>query len=246
MDEQTPIIPQKNASRKKLILLIVILIIILVGGFIAYGKFIMKANSISEMMNPTKFNPTCKYNDPNLCKFINNWPNVKNFTMESASTSLDGKVLDLNFTMDGDDKSQMISRENGKESANYINIGDMQYTKDYTDNKWFKYAYSNSSYDVSLKDYKEDFSNDAEDTTLYQKIGTEVCDKYTCFKYQVIYPRLSGVKEYIFFDTKQYLLRKTWTEANDGSTTESTYDYSNIKISEPSPIKEGIPYSTNN
>lgn len=46
-------------------------------------------------------------------------------------------------------------------------------------------------------------------------------------------------KEYILFDDKDYLLRKTITEGPDNNLATSEFDYSKITISEPSPIKEG-------
>lgn len=228
-------------------IIIILVIIVLGGGYVAYAKLVKKASSLGAVFSPAtlKLDPNCKYNDPDLCKFMNNWKSVDDMIVTSDSTGSDGKGSTLTLKIKGSDKDQMIVTEAGKETYNYITIGNTSYTKDYTDNKWFKYTYSADKDLVKSEESKIDFDAKEEnvaDKTTYQKIGTEACGKYTCFKYQVIDPAVTDSTEYIYFDNKEYLLRKTRSEAKDGSISEAAFDYSNFSISEPSPVKEGNPY----
>ena len=172
---------------------------------------------------------------------MNNWKDIKSFTMTSVTTDKDNKKNEYIFKIDNED-SQMISNENGKENYNYIVIGDTSYTKDYTDNKWFKYTSKDEKNDELEKIDFDDKESSIEDKTTYKRIGEEACGKLTCFKYQVLDPAMIDSIEYIYFDNKEYTLRKTRDELKDGTVSESTFDYSNVKLSVPSPIKEGSPY----
>jgi hypothetical protein len=47
--------------------------------------------------------------------------------------------------------------------------------------------------------------------------------------------------QYMWFDDKDYLMRKMLTEGKNGDVSESVYSYAKVTINEPSPIKEGMP-----
>ncbi len=243
-------VPVKQKSKNRLIIAIIIFValVILGGGYYAYAKVYKKTSSIiKEVATNTTLNPICKYNDPDLCKFINNWKDLKYMTMKTTSTAKDGKVTSWTMKTEGENNSQMTSEENGNENYNTITIGNTTYTKDYADNKWFKYVRNETDDTTTSIDNNIDFDEKAdqvEDKTTYQKIGQEGCGKYTCFKYKVVDPSNTETTEYIYFDNKEYQLRKTRSEDKDGTISESTLDYSKINISEPSPTKEGDPYSS--
>lgn len=235
--------PKQGGSK---LLLVIILILVLIGaGVAAYFIFVKKASDtgggVLSSIIPKSLNATCKYNDPDLCKFINGWKEVKYMTMVSTDAT-----NSMTFKMEGDDKSQVVMGESGSEKYNTITIGKTTYTKDYTDSKWFKYTASDSTDSiVSSQENQVDFDDkaeQAEDKTTYEKIGTEACGKLTCFKYKVIDPANTESTEYIYFDNKDYQLRKSRSEAKDGTVSEATYSYDKVSISEPSPVKEGNPY----
>ena len=234
--------------KKKPVALIIILIILFLGVAVAIYFFYLKkdegTNIIQKIVNDAKpLNPNCKFNEPDLCKFVNNWKDVGYFTASITSTQ-EGKKSEMILKTIGTDKTQMTSSENGQENFNTITIGDAYYTKDYSDGKWTKTVYQkneSSAESETKKTYEFDAENDP---TQYKKIGTEACGKLTCFKYQVIDPRNTDSTEYIYFDNKDYMLRKTYSESKDGSIMETELDYSKITISEPSPIKESATVPT--
>lgn len=240
----------KKSNKGKIVALIVIILALVAGGgYYAYSKLSKNSdegstNSVGDKVAESE----CKYDDKDLCKFITSWKDEKYITMKGTSTDKDGKISTWLMKMEGENKSQMVSSEEGEEKYNTITIDNTTYTKDYTDNKWFKQTSSSDS-EVTNDYIKEDIDFDekeasVEDKTTYQKIGKEKCDKWTCFKYQVIDPTNNESTQYIYFDDDEYLLRKMRTEELDGTITEITYDYSKFSISEPSPTKEGSLYDS--
>ncbi|GEM_PF-818004 len=211
------------------------------GGYYFYTKnqngSQTKGSSESTGGSSKKVSDACKYNDRDLCKFVNTWSGVDKYTLKSSTTGEGGQV-DSTFMFDGKDKSQMMMVQNGTESFNVITMGNTTYMKDYADNKWTKTTYSpeNSVTD----DYNFDFDSKAEqadDKTTYNKIGTESCGKFNCFKYQIIEPEQPDVTQFLWFDNREYKLRRLQFSSDDG-TTDMTVEYANVSIKEPSPIKE--------
>ncbi len=220
------------------IILFIIFIVLAAGGYLIYKK---GSGVLKSAVSSITLNPNCKQNDPDLCKFLNNWQSIDYFTANSTST-FEGKEQKSVMKSVGDDKFQMTNITGGSENYNMISIGNTTYTKDYTDGKWLKTTLEPTKSDASATEIKDEFDfNVEEDQTTYKKIGKEACGKLTCFKYQVIDPQMAELnsKEYILFDDKDYLLRKTITEGPDNNLATSEFDYSKITIIEPSPIKEG-------
>lgn len=182
-------------------------------------------------------NPNCKHNDPDLCKFVNNFKEHKEFKATSVTTGKEGK-MEGTYEMQGEDKFHMMSSVGGKEMMNMISIGDITYTKDYSDNKWWKQKASKENSEIKDEYAKDYSSEEVEDKTTYNKEGKEACGDKQCFKYKVVNPDMGDYTEYIYFDDKEYLLRKTRTEDKEGNVTEATYAYGGVSISAPSPTKE--------
>lgn len=230
---------------KTVVLVIVAIVLVAGGGF----YFITQrgggvSNPLSSMMGKA-LNPNCEYKDPDLCKFFNNFKELENYSMMTTSKS-GGTTMESKFESQGKDKSHIVSSESGKENMNMITIGDTTYTKDFSDNKWFKHTYKPDPNITPIKaesDVKDTFDDkkQIEDKTEYKAQGKEACGNLTCFKYQVVSPQDDGATTYIWFDDREYMLRKQTTTDKDGNSTESTFAYDAVSITEPSPVKEGEP-----
>ena len=227
-----------------IIVLIVVVCLALVGGGV---WFALKARHGGSSLLPAKFtlSDKCDQNDKELCKFLNNFKNIKNYTVKGTTTAA-GKTSQSTFVLDTDTKYQIINTTAGKEDYNVVSIGDTSYTKDYTDNKWFKETVKASDQTQQKSNFEfntnDTTANTAQKTT-YKSLGMEKCDNRTCFKYQAITPG-SDMTRYLWFDDRDYLLRKTRMEMKDGTVMEETYAYDNAKVSAPSPVKEGSPTSS--
>lgn len=236
-----PAVPAQSGGKKSKGPLVIIIVVIAVLAALGLGFFFLKDAILSAKgLNGQVLNPNCRLNDKDLCKFMSNFKGLENMSAKTEST-INGKKNETLTEVQGSDKIHMITTVEGKEEYNIIVIGNTTYTKDYTDNKWWKSTQEETPDTQSKEDWNDAFEesvNNAEDKTTYKKIGKEACGKLTCFKYQVIDPAMTDSTEYIWFDTKKYSLRKTRSEGKDGVVTETTYTYENINITEPSPTKE--------
>ncbi len=231
--------------------IVLVLVVVLLAALGAAGWYIWQKRSGNPAPLATVGLQTvkCEYDDKDLCKFLNNFRGLDAFSVASTSGS-GAQATEYHMVINGDD-SQTIMKTGGKETMNSITIKDTTYTKDYSDNKWWKETATKE--DSKLKDdlVFDDSSNDqagqpAEPVqkTQYKAMGKEACGKLNCFKYEVIEPGDdSGGKQYIWFDDKQYRMRKTQTVTSEGSYN-SEYSYDKVKVSVPSPVKEGTPGST--
>jgi hypothetical protein len=213
------------------------------GGYMFSQKGGSPLSKISEAVSSVApLNPNCEYNDPDLCKFLNNWKTIKDYSVKSVSTAKEGNSESL-FEISGEDKFHMMSSENGKELMNMITIGKTNYTKDYSDNKWWKQVQKEIKNEY-VDDMKLDFDEDTkegqkpEQKTQYKQVGKEACGNLQCFKYEVMDPGVTESQEFILFDDKEYRLRKNISIAKDGSRYESEISYSGVSIKEPSPTKD--------
>lgn len=220
-------------------------VVLLVGG----GVFLFTKNNggtASPLNGLVKapLDANCELKDPDLCKFMNNWKNVRDYTITSASKEKSGETSESVFEISGE-SSHMLAKQNGKDVLEMINIEKTTYTKDYTDNQWWKHTYEPDKQNEFTKELtdKSDFDETKaiEDKTTYKSLGKEACGDLQCFKYQIVNADDSGSTELIWFDDREYLLRKQSTSDKEGNTTESAFAYNGVNISAPSPVKEGTP-----
>lgn len=218
--------------------------VLLVGAGTLYFMSQKGMNPAASLIGKT-LNPNCEYKDPDLCKFFNNWKEMSNYSMNTLTKSA-GNTSESVFESSGKDKTHILSSENGKESFNMITIGDTTYTKDYTDNKWFKQVIAKEPSGTPApvqNDIKTTFDDkkQMEDKTEFKALDKEACGNLTCFKYQIISTTDDGAINYMWFDDREYLLRKEAMTGKNGDVNESTFSYDNANISAPSPVKEGEP-----
>jgi len=221
-----------------------IIIIVLIAGaaFFFVNKNNGGGNPISSLVK-APLNPVCELKDPELCKFMNNWQTIKDYSMTSTSTDkAHGAKMESVFEISGKN-THMIGKENGKDNYEMISIDNSTYTKDYSDNTWWKMTYDPEKNKELTKEFMKDdvFDEDkaVEDKTEYKLIGKEACGNMTCFKYQVIDANDTSTTQYIWFDDRDYLLRKQSTVDADGNSMDVMFAYGSVTVSVPSPVKEG-------
>lgn len=231
---------KKKQGFSKVILLVIVGTLFVAGG----GYFFLsKSGGLPAGLAP--LNPVCEFNDPDLCKFVNNFSNIKNYSIQTtfflAGGKEEGKSI---FEAQGEDRSHIVNFLSGRgETSNWIIIGDTTYIKTYLDNSWEKYSQPLGEVEKDVKNYRSDFGGEktTKDTTTYKKIGKELCESHQCFKYQLIDPSATDTTDYIWFDDREYRLRKTRTESSDGSVSDSIFSYEKISIVEPSPVRDVNP-----
>lgn len=186
---------------------------------------------------------TCPYGDKILCRFLTNWTGVGAMSMRSTAV-IDGKRSETLIENDGKDASRLTMTEDGKETFVSITIGQATYMKNIAGGFWLKSSATASKPGETATEEgaKIDFTikESAEETTNYVAAGKEACGSLTCFKYEVV-TKGSPVKEYIWFDDKEYRLRRMMTISADGSSNDTAVSYDGIVITAPSPVQEAPP-----
>ena len=230
-----------------IMLLLAAVVLVGVGG-VGYYVF-TKQKSSSSSMSPIvssaankEVNDACnkQLSDKDFCKFASNWQVLENYKSTLVSTSKTGTTT-MNMETDGADKTKAVTFQDGKEISAFITIGKTFYTKDEADGSWTKFTDDSITQpstkikdEVKITDFKE--SKAETDKTQYKKIGKEACDKLTCFKYQIIDPKTPTSEQFVWFDTRDYVMRRWLTKDIEG-TTDMKLSYDKVAISAPSPIK---------
>lgn len=236
----------KSVPKKSPVKVIAIVILLLIFAALGGGYLFMK-NSGSSMLSSipgvkAPLNDKCDKNDPELCKFLNNWQYQSDHTVITKA-DYGGMAIESTFMMTKD-KTHMTTKQNGKEISNTISIGDDTYTLDYSDNSWWKTTYkaeeTTTEEDSMSMEENVDFS-EFKDDSEYKFIAKEACGDLMCFKYQFIMNESNSSTQFIWFDDKDYLLRKMMMGEEGQGTSESIYSYDKVEISAPTPVKEGSP-----
>lgn len=179
-------------------------------------------------------------NDETFCKFAGAFGATQYYKVSATTTGPEG-TASVELSGDSRDNSQMVVKQNGQEQANLVVYSGVTYSKDYSDNQWFKFASDDANKpevtDLKKEFAKGDFKNEQGQKIDYVKTGTEKCGNLTCFKYQVKDPAKPAEESFLWFDNSDYLLRRITVK--DGQiSTDMSVTYQSVSITEPSPTKE--------
>lgn len=237
--------PAVNSQRNQLgvghlglVLAVVVVLALGSVGYFVYNKNKDSgATAADKALQQALKNAKCDYDDKDLCKFFTSYKEQKYYTVNTTSKS-DGKTS--NMTLKSEDSDKSYFKLNGEVSYEVVTIGQTTYTKA-ANGTWWKQTAKNDTA-TTLKDEASPQLSEPEPTAeadkiTYKKIGTEKCGNLTCFKYQMIDPSDTKTTSYLWFDNKDYQLRRVQT-TSEGSTMDATYSYAKVSISEPSPVKE--------
>ena len=229
---------QDNRGVAHLALIAVIVVVLAAVGFAAYRVMNEDKDKDSSANSTGQQNTQvpCESDDKDLCKFFSSWKASKKYRI--VSTAADGSKS--TFEVDGDKSRVSMSMEGNPYEV--ITIDKTTYTR--AGSTWYKQTIKDAEDDVA-KNYEVDFDEPddegtTEDKTTYKKLGKEACGNLTCFKYEVVDPAHADTKEFIWFDDKDYQLRRSRTESPEG-VAEMTFEYDGVTVSEPSPVKDLAP-----
>lgn len=209
--------------------IVAVVVLLVVGGV---GWWVWQKNNTPQQKAIK--NAECNYEDKDICKFFASWNATDQYTFETSSQQ-DGQTVTMKIQVDGQDKTHVTF--SGDLNYETITIGNALYTK--AGDTWYKQTLSAEEVSNYQGDVDADFTEPTEGGKVtYTKVGTEDCGDRECFKYEMVDADQPGVKTYLWFDTKDYLLRRMQVVNADGTTTEMTVTYDSGSISEPSPVKE--------
>lgn len=221
------------------------LVAFLILIFLTAGIFVLVNNkSSSDKLSSGSekdFKADCQLQDQNLCQFVKNADKKSNYKIHSITVFADGNQVESFLEYSGQDYSY-IGKDNGKE-VRVIKINDTIYTQD-LDGKWFKTKNNRNlqnqeipgRFQFSLKEVNTG-TKSAVTQRAFKFLGKEPCVTLNCFKYQMINLEKSDEENYIWFDDKEYLIRRQLTKQENGSVFDVEYSYEPVNISVPGPIK---------
>lgn len=181
--------------------------------------------------------------DENLCKFAAASERSTEKSYRSVLTLVDNSGTTITTTdYENIDRSKWTIQQNGQQIDAFILYDADGYVFDKSDGVWAHYRdpeFAPTLGDSTLEVY--DFSSaESEDVQefrdRYKFVREEDCGELTCFKYQITIEGDENTKAFMWFDTKDYLLRRYQTIGKD-STTNTQYIYEDISISVPDKIK---------
>lgn len=235
-----------NFFKKYKILLVVVLVVVAGGVWLATksdggsGSSGSTAKSSSSVNKEVQDKCKADVNDELFCKFAGHFASVGDYKVTVNTTDQSGASV-LELASDSKGNSTMLVKQNGQEQGSVIVFSGTTYSKDYTDGTWFKFSSSDTTKPAALDLKKEfvkgDFKAEDGQKIDYKNVGTEKCGNLNCHKYQVVDPTKQGEEGFIWFDTKDYLLRRV-TIKNSDTNTDMSLSYSAVNISAPSPTKD--------
>jgi outer membrane lipoprotein-sorting protein len=226
-------------------IVVIAAIVLGVGGFIAWRVMDAQKNQqASTSKNQPLADVPCNLSDKDLCKFFTSWKANGQYKVTSSQTA-DGKTTTSTYEASNNGANyHMIMTVEGA-PYEIIGVGDTLYTKDASDGKWWKQQLPKAQENTVKGNYNYDFKEPASDSPqpaaqepTYTKIGKEACGSLTCFKYQTHDPASPNDKTFIWFDDKDYQMRRYRVEMADGSISDQTFAYSSVNITAPSPTKD--------
>ncbi len=185
----------------------------------------------------------CPYDDKDLCRFMMNWKEAPSYTSTMTTQTPGEAVMTTEVKQShGGKRSDMVSRQGGKEVSHIVMIDGTTYMRDYEAGVWWKFAAQAAVAPESVLpevDIAYDEEGEiAEDTTVYEKLGKEACGDRQCFKYKVTDPAYPEIT-YWWFDDRDYMMRKMRTESPDGGSFEMTMTPGDVTVDPPTgTIKE--------
>ena len=231
----------QEGSVVQILLAVVVVVVVAVVGVFAWKNMKKNADDVSSDLGSKLASAKCDYDDKDLCKFFTSYKEHKSYKLVMTTTTAEGQQSTSTIEAEGHDKTHMTMSGSGM-NIETITIGKTIYTKA-ANGTWWKQTLDDKKLEETKKDVgtpelKEPSKDEPEaQKTQYKKIGKEPCGKLECFKYQVIQSSDSSTTEYIWFDTKDYQMRRSTSESSEGKS-EMVYTYEDVKISEPSPVKE--------
>jgi hypothetical protein len=226
-------------------IVIIAVIVLGVGGFIAWRVMDSQKqqNANNGSGNTQLANVPCNLDDKDLCKFFSSWQASGQYKVTSSQTA-EGKTSTSTYEASDNGKNYHMTMAIEGMPYEIIGIGDTLYTKDSSDGKWWKQQLPKDQENNVKGNYNYDFEAPTADTQeqasqepTYKKIGKEACGNLMCFKYEVVDPSSPSSKQTLWFDDKDYQLRRMRLES-DGTISDQSFAYSSVSITAPSPTKD--------
>lgn len=233
-------------------LAVLVLIVVAVGaiGFVGYtvstknkNNSSSKSSQVAQVSQPAvKVDDTClkQLNDKDLCKFATNVKALdKTSFVENLSMSNESGSTTMKISQDANGNNEASFKMAGFD-FDVITVGGYIYSKD--SGVWVRYPAGSDLAPPAEDPLKDMNLFDAKDYTdggkvTFKKVGTEACGSVTCFKYDVTDRSDTGGQYSMWFDTKDYQLRRMYFKSG-AETFDLSISYENVKVAAPATWKD--------
>jgi len=234
--DSRPSTHQKPLSYIILICAVLLLVIVL-------GMYMVKSSTTNSKTTPKTLTTNTCTQDEAMCAFLEKVADKdKYYTMPITATisisTINSATPTGQVVLQADTKNNVYvtSSESGKIQGELLLVNDTLYKKNLVKGNWQK---QNSLNTQAFIEFRQKALNEIKvpnEKIAYTLIGKETCGSQTCFVYQFINAERSSIKETIYFDTNDYLLRKLVSQTANGTTTETSFSYNDLTITPPANI----------
>lgn len=217
---------------------VVIITVIVIGAIFTASKRIFNMGQLSKM---DSFDACQKLvNEEALCHFASKQAeSSKNYVLTSTLSSEQATTV-TTLEAENSDRMKSLTLSGLQEVDAYVVIDATTYVKDYEDDKWA--MYTDSEFEPSQSNGNFDFTSETSQDVVelrdnYEFETMEKCNDLNCYKYKVKSTDDPEAVTYVWFDDKEYKLRRIMN-VTDEATTNSQVEYKEVKITAPSPTKE--------
>ena len=171
--------------------------------------------------------------DGDFCKFLHKQSLVTKVAIQTLGNS-QGSELKSTIMIDG---SRSWLKAEGAINYEIISDNGTTYTKG--GDTWWQSA---TATEQPLKIDEFTFKTPSPEalaakSVTYEKQSQEDCQDRQCLKFAVTDPAAGTAPTFIWFDTQDYLMRKSRVD-NNGAFNEQTFSYDNVTIPTPDPVKQ--------
>jgi len=203
----------------------------------------------TKLSNQSSKSASCPYNDKVFCQFFTRLTDAKKYYPGSLKLSVQsintaGEKTSSTWQTDGKDKGAITTYKNDNFSSDTISIGKDIYIKNTDRNSWTKEDLSvfnaglNFNIDITnIKQFVLSKTVQKLNGAKVQNMGTESCGNQICYRYKISIASLNDSQEFLFFDSMNYKLIKTHSEAKNGYREDSSISYDSVNIKVPSPLE---------
>lgn len=233
-----------------LLIAIIIVVLVLAGGVI--WKLTKKnsntntnASTTSASGSQSAVSSTClqSFKDRSLCAFAEHTNiNSQQYAATGTATTAAGATSTFTVQNDGKGNTEVTYSSSGKQISS-ISLGGATYIQEGAGTTWLEYSSAALGQAAAAPNPTSGFNLNFTTTTpagvTVTKQGIVACGSLSCDKYKVVVAATPGATQYVYFDSKDYLLRQ-WTSSDPstGVHVDLTFTYQPVMITKPSPVQQ--------
>jgi hypothetical protein len=235
----------ENGIGQALIIVIIVVVLAVAGGIIWQSTKKNSNTTTGTAISKPVVSSTClqSFKDNALCAFAEH-TNISSqqYVAKGTATLTNGTTSTFTVLNDGKGNTEVTYSSAGKQISS-IRLNGVGYVQGSPGSSWLEYSNAGVGQATATPNptsgFNLNFTTATPKDVMVTKQGTVACGSLTCKKYRVaVSSEPSGI-QYVYFDTKDYMLRQ-WTSTNpsNGIDVNLTFNYQPITITKPSPIQK--------